>query len=121
MKRSEVESVVAPLVGRVAEVCESAGAPLVRVVCDGAVNRSQAGQGCVGRVYLILGDDKPGWRSKDGKGRRRALKAAVQAVLADSGVKLAVHVQAGYSCLTVEGGLAVRRDDTGRVVGAYSL
>ncbi len=119
MQREPLCHLVAAHKAGIEAICESHGAPLGTIFVDGSLNKAQRTKGNIGRVYLMLADEEPGWRVKDNQEARKRLKAAVRDMLAEHGLSLAVHVQANYSCLAMEGGMVMRRDRTGKVIGAY--
>lgn len=97
MKNHEVEALVASYKLAVQAICETHNAPLDHVFCSGALSKSQQKAGNVGRIYLILADDAPGWRAKDNSKGRLALKTAIKEFFLGLGVSLAVLIQASYS------------------------
>jgi len=119
MKRTELDKLVAPHKAEIEVICERIGAPLRKIVCDGSLNTSQRKAGLVGRVYLLLADDEPGWRQKDNPAGRKMLKTLVRSHLMNNGVMLAVMIQARYSALAEVDGMIHRRDDTGRTIAVY--
>ena len=113
MKDRELTTVVAPHVESIREICEVFGAPFSRVACTGSTTHRQRDDGNVGRVIVVLADEAPGWRSKDGSCTadkltgRYAIKSRVRTLLEASGICVAVQIQASYSELV--------RDDAGTV------
>lgn len=119
MKNIEIEKLLLPLIPKIEEVCEQHGAPFGKVTGSGALSSAQRRAGCSGRVYVILADDSAGWRSKDNGMGRKILKDAIKDVLASLDVKFDVKIQATYSCLQSSGSMILRRNDDGKVIGAY--
>jgi len=119
MKREKLDALVAGLVPEIHKTCESAGVPLGTVYCDGAIKKSELRSGKIGRLYLILDDSDPGWRAKDKNPKRSEVKRRVREILAANGLNLSVRIQANYSCLSIADGIVLRRNNSGRVIGAY--
>jgi len=109
MKREKIEALVNFLVPEIHKICKSADVPLENVYCDGAINKSERRSGKIGRLYLVLADNAPGYRSKDNSPKRSEVKTRIREILAANGVNLSVRIQANYSCLTVADGIIVRR------------
>jgi hypothetical protein len=120
MKKNEIKKIVEPLIPKIAEVCEQFDAPFGKVVCSGATNRRQQAGGCRGTITVVLNDRTPGWRSKDNHAGRLALKQSVREILSALDYPFNVKVQASYSCMWADDGVAYRRNDKRCVIGAYA-
>jgi hypothetical protein len=121
MKRDEIEKLIQQHAGEIKLICRKHGAPVANLICDGSLNNAQRARGNVGRVYVILADEAAGWRAKEARNKRTALKTAIAEMLAAHGVSIAVHIQANYSCLEIDGGMVVRRDASGKAIGAHPM
>ena len=97
------------------DAARTIGAPVGSVFVTAETSNKERKSGFVGRVFILLDDEAPGWRAKDQNEHRRQLKAVIQTIVPD----LKVYVQAGYSCLSQNGGMVERRDDSGNVIGVY--
>ncbi len=119
MKKSEIERLVAPVVASIEKCCKLHDVALKRVACSGAVTNQQRKHGVQGSVTVVLGDDMPGWRASENSAGRTALKEAVLGVFAERDLRFDVKLQASYSCLSLDDGNVVRRNDKGNVVAVY--
>ena len=121
MKRDELTQLIQPHESEIMAICRARKVPVGRIYYDGSLSKAQRKRGCVGRIHLMLADSEPGWRQKDAPGKRTGLKAAITEAMAARGIQVAVHIQANYSCLEMVGGMAVRHDDAGRIIGAHPV
>jgi hypothetical protein len=127
MKDRELTTVVSPHVESIREICEEFGAPFSRIACTGSTTHRQRFAGNVGRVCVLLADDAPGWRSKDGSCTadkstgRYAIKSRVRTLLEAAGICVAVRIQASYSELVQdEAGTVARTGANGTAIGVYA-
>ena len=119
MKDNELEVLITPIRDAIRAICDKHDVVLDKIVCSGSLNTSQRKAGNVGRIYLVLGDDAPGWRGKDNPDGRKSLKRAVKDLLSSRGVSAAVMIQANYSELVSDGAMIHRRDSSGKIIGSY--
>ena len=96
------------------------GAPIGSVRPDGSLNARERNAGLIGRLFLHLADDSPGWREKDNPAGRSRLREEVRQYLATHKLRVSVRIQAAYSELgELPDGSIARRDSAGRIIGVY--
>jgi len=102
MKDIEIRQAISEHVGSIGRVCAKAGAPFGTIAVSGAMSISERRRNLSGRITVVLADIAPGWRRKDNPVGRKALAAAIKAVLASAGLPLAVRVQSVYEGTLVD-------------------
>jgi len=120
MKKNEIESLVHPLIPKITQCCNDHNAPVKSVKCCGATSTRQQTRGIQGTVTVILDDKQPGWRAKDNQMGRWTLKQSLRTILKDLSHQFDVKIQASYSCLSVNGEIITRYNDTGEVIGVLT-
>jgi hypothetical protein len=120
MKTTQLEDLLRPHGRAIHAIAQSLKAPLQKFVCSGAINLWERKKQRIGRLFLILEDDSPGWRAQDTGEARADLKDEVGDMLAVRDIHLTIRVQAYYSCLRENDNEIERLDTEGRTIGIYA-
>ena len=99
MNYNELKKAIEPHKDQIFEIAKKHGTPLKKEQIFVSKCLPKEHRDKSGKIILILSDKEPGWRAKDDKPKRSALKREIQSYLNQKSLYLAVQIIAKYSKL----------------------